>query len=128
MLELFRTQDRIAAEVVQAHAQARAAAARLTEATEGVRFAKETLDQSLEGMKQTTRVGEKNVLITRPAEVVAAVQGLAQAYADFYAAVADQNRAQARLYRALGQPAQSLDVNIEPKTFTPPAPLQVIPK
>lgn len=123
MLELFRTQDRIAAEVVQAQAQARAAAARLTEAAEGLRFARETLDQSLEGMKQTTRIGERNVLVVRPAEVVAAVQGLGQAFADLYAAVADQNRAQARLYRALGQPAQGLDVKVEPKTFTPPAPL-----
>jgi len=36
------------------------------------------------------------------------VQALAQAYTDFYAAVADYNRAQFRLYRALGHPAQCL--------------------
>jgi hypothetical protein len=36
------------------------------------------------------------------------VQALAQAYIDYYGAVADANRAQFRLYRALGQPAQHL--------------------
>jgi hypothetical protein len=30
---------------------------------------------------------------------------LAQSYADYYTAVADANRAQFRLYRALGQPS-----------------------
>ena len=44
----------------------------------------------------------------RPQEAVAAVQALAQAYNDYYGAVADYNRAQFRLYRALGHPAQML--------------------
>ena len=35
----------------------------------------------------------------------ASIQTLAQAYANFYGAVADYNRAQFRLYRALGHPA-----------------------
>ena len=39
---------------------------------------------------------------------VAAVQALAQAYGDYYAAVADYNRAQFRLYRALGRPAEAV--------------------
>jgi hypothetical protein len=36
---------------------------------------------------------------------VQAVQSLGQAYLDYFGAVADANRAQFRLYRALGQPA-----------------------
>ena len=36
------------------------------------------------------------------------MQALAAAYTDFYAAVADYDRAQFRLYRALGQPAHLL--------------------
>jgi hypothetical protein len=36
---------------------------------------------------------------------VAAVQALDQAYRDYFGAVADANRAQFRLYRALGHPA-----------------------
>jgi hypothetical protein len=47
-------------------------------------------------------------LLVRPQEVVASVQALAQAYDDYYGAIADFNRAQFRLYRALGQPAQAL--------------------
>ena len=108
VLELFRTQDRIAAEVAQAHAQARSAAARLTAAEAGVRDAAESASKHLEALGQTDTRGRLLVLIVRPQEVVAAVQALAQAYADFYGAVADYDRAQFRLYRALGQPAQSL--------------------
>ena len=47
-------------------------------------------------------------LVIRPQEAVASVQTLSQSYADYFAAVADANRAQFRLYRALGQPAQKL--------------------
>jgi hypothetical protein len=36
------------------------------------------------------------------------VQALAQAYNDYYGAVADYDRSQFRLYRALGHPAQAL--------------------
>jgi hypothetical protein len=39
---------------------------------------------------------------------VAAVQAVAQANADFAAAAADYNRAQFRLYRALGHPPAAL--------------------
>ena len=39
---------------------------------------------------------------------MAAVQALAQAYSDYYGAVADYDRAQFRLYHALGHPAQAL--------------------
>ena len=48
------------------------------------------------------------MLVFRPQEAVAAVAALDQAYRDYYAAVADPNRAQFRLYRALGHPAQGL--------------------
>jgi hypothetical protein len=44
--------------------------------------------------------------LVRPQEVVVSIQALAQAYSDYYGAVADYDRAQFRLYRALGQPAQ----------------------
>jgi hypothetical protein len=38
--------------------------------------------------------------------VVAAIQALGRAYSNYYAAIADYDRAQFRLYRALGEPAQ----------------------
>jgi outer membrane protein TolC len=108
LLELFRTQDRVAAEVVQAYNQAKEAAARRAEAEAGLKDALELADRSTQGMTQTRQVGGVIQLVIRPQEVVAAVQSLAQAYADYYGAVADFNRAQFRLYRALGHPAQAL--------------------
>jgi outer membrane protein TolC len=109
LLELFRTQDRVAAEVVQAYNRAKEAAARRIEAEAGLKDALELADKSIQNMTQTKRLGDTMViqLVIRPQEVVAAVQSLAQAYADYYGAVADFNRAQFRLYRALGHPAQA---------------------
>jgi outer membrane protein TolC len=107
MLELFRTQDRVAAEVAQAYAQAQSAAGRLGDAEAELRDAVETADKNLEGLRQTGS-GAALATLVRPQEVVAALQALAQAFADYYAAVADYDRAQFRLYHALGNPAQAL--------------------
>jgi outer membrane protein TolC len=108
LVEVFRIQDRVAADVVQAHAQVESAQQRLKDADAGLREAAETLRLSLEGLSQTRRAGDVLILVVRPSEAVQALQGLAQASTDYYAAVADYDRAQFRLYRALGQPAQSL--------------------
>jgi outer membrane protein TolC len=113
ILESFRLQDRIAAEVKQAYDQSQSAAARIKDAEAGLKDAVESVEQNFEGLKQTKRVGNLFVLVIRPQEVNAAVQALSQAYADYYGAVGDFNRAQFRLYRALGQPAQMiLDGNL----------------
>jgi outer membrane protein TolC len=108
ILTLFRTQDLVAAEVVTAHAQASRAVNRVRLAEEELRNAILTVEKNLEGLQQTRNVGGVLVLVFRPQEVVAAIQSLDQAYRDFYGAIADANRAQFRLYRALGQPAQCL--------------------
>ena len=101
-------QDRVAAEVTQAYAQAESAAARITEAESELRDAVDSVDKNVAGMRQT-REGEGALgFFNRPQEVVAAIQALAQAYNDYYGAVGDYNRAQFRLYRALGNPAQFL--------------------
>lgn len=118
VLEAFRTQDRVAADVVQAHAQAKRAVNRLREAEAGLREAADTADKNVANMGQTRRAGEVLVLVFRPQEVVASVQALSQAYDDYYRAVADANRAQFRLYRALGHPAQC----VAEKLPAPPAP------
>jgi outer membrane protein TolC len=127
-LELFRTQDVIAAEVVKAFAEVRAAAERLNDAEPALREAIDLVNKNLEGLGQTRRVGEVLVLVIRPQEAVAAVQAMAQANADFFAAVADYNRAQFRLYRALGHPARCLagavpgaDQLLRPPEPAPPA-------
>jgi outer membrane protein TolC len=106
VLDLFRVQDRVAAEVAQAYAQAQLAARRVEVAEKAVRAARDSADKNLVALSQTKGAGDQVVLLVRPQEAVAAVQALAQAYSDYYGAVADANRAQFRLYRALGQPAQ----------------------
>jgi outer membrane protein TolC len=108
LLELLRMQDTITAEVVQAHAQATRAARRVTLAADGVANAVATAEKNLQGLGQTKRAGDQLILVFRPQEAVAAVAALDTAYRDYYQAVGDHNRAQFRLYRALGHPAQAL--------------------
>jgi outer membrane protein TolC len=123
VLELFRIQDRVAAEVVQAYAEARFALERLGEAETGVKDALESAVQNFEGLRQTRQPGGAIVLLVRPQEAVAAVQALAQAYNDYYGAVADYDRAQFRLYRALGHPSQFVaDMAADAVGCPPPAP------
>jgi outer membrane protein TolC len=129
VLELFRIQDRIAAEVAQAYAQAESAAARVGEAETELKNAVDSVEKNFEGMRQP-KAGA--ALFNRPQEVVAAVQALAQAYADYYGAVGDYNRAQFRLYRALGHPAQWAAGQdpcgaTSPAPCTAPAPLLPLP-
>jgi hypothetical protein len=106
----LRLQDRVAAEVAQALEQARSAADRLRDAEAGMRDAADTAAKSFEGLGQTRRAGNVILLVVRPQEAVAAVQALALAYADYFAAVGDHNRGQFRLYRALGRPARCVEL------------------
>jgi outer membrane protein TolC len=123
-LDLFRTQDRIAAEVATRFAEVRAAAQRVNDAEPALREAIELVQKSGEGLGQTRRVGDALTLVVRPQEAVAAVQAFAQANADFYAAIADYNRAQFRLYRALGHPANCLSSAVSaPAAAVPPPPV-----
>ena len=81
---------------------------RLGDAEREVKDAVQSAEDNLKGLTGTKGPAGQNVLLIRPQEAVASVQALAQAYADYYAAVADYDRAQFRLYRALGRPAQGL--------------------
>lgn len=109
VLELFRLQDRIAAEIAQAYAQARSAVDRMSEADMGLKYALESAEKNFEGLGKTRRLGgEVILLVIRPQEVLASIQALGQAYSDYYTAVADYDRAQFRLYRALGHPAREI--------------------
>src|SRR5262249_49638006 len=129
LLELFRTQDRVAAEVVQAHAQAQSAVARLAEAQVGRKDAVGSVGKNYEGLKPR-REGKLFKFAVRPQEAVASVQVLSQAYSDYYTAVADYDRAQFRLYRALGHPAQALasdDMSCPPPSHEALAPAEPLP-
>jgi hypothetical protein len=107
-VELFKVQDTVAAEVTQAKADVDSATARVTQAETGIKQALATYAGNLRGMGQTQRFGDVLSLINRPQEVVASLEQLQQAYVNYYATVADYNRAQFRLFYALGFPAEQL--------------------
>ena len=107
------------AEVAQAHAQLSRATKRLKIAEEGVENAVATAEKNLQGLGQTKRLGEQLVLVFRPQEAVASVTALDQSYRDYYQAVADHNRAQFRLYRALGHPGQAICTLNQPNSALP---------
>jgi outer membrane protein TolC len=127
LLELMRIQDTVTAEVVQAQAQSNRATRRMKAAEEAVANALATVELNLKGLGQTKRQGEQLVLVFRLQEAVAAVAALDQAYRDYYQAVGDLNRAQFRLYRALGHPGHALcqltpPTKLLPATFIPEQP------
>lgn len=107
-IELFNTQDKVAAEVVQAHAQLRSARDRVSLSDTGLREALINYEGNLKGMEQTTRFGDLLMLVNRPQEVVASLQQLDDAYKAYFQAVQDYNRSQFRLFRAMGYPAEIL--------------------
>jgi outer membrane protein TolC len=109
MMQVTRMQDFVAREVAQAFAQVQSASIRIKQAEEGIQAALTSATENYNALGQTKRVGGNiNILVIRPQEAVAAVQELTLAYGNYYGAVADYNRAQFRLYRALGNPAQAL--------------------
>jgi outer membrane protein TolC len=124
MLQLAQVQEQVAKDVVQALAQVKSAITRLGDAEREVKDAVQSADDNVKGLKGTKGPMDQTVLFVRPQEAVQSVQALAQAYADYYAAVADYDRAQFRLYRALGRPARSLTCDSLGIPGTPPiAPL-----
>jgi outer membrane protein TolC len=107
-VELFRIQDQVAADVAQAHAKGEAALVRVGRAEMGLKAALASYEGNLKGLSETVRAGELLQLVNRPQEVVAALQQLQQAYINYYSSTNDYNRAQFRLFRALGYAAQTL--------------------
>jgi hypothetical protein len=94
-------------------------AKRLQAAERETKAAFTLVEENVEGFRQTRRVGELPMLVVRAQEVIAAIQTLALAYNDYYGAVADYNRAQFRLYRAIGNAPAAVE-----NLCSPPAPLE----
>lgn len=99
VLQQLKVQDRIAAEVVAGHKAQLAAARQVAEAGRALPEALSSLQLNLKSIRE----GAFLPGATRPIEVLQPIQALAQARADYLDAVLAYNRAQFRLYRALGQ-------------------------
>jgi outer membrane protein TolC len=106
MLDLFNIQDRIAEEVVQAHAQIEATAVQVVKAETGLQEAQISFAGTLKGISEPRGPGQP--LVNRPQEAVAALQQLNRAYNNYFASINAFNRAQFQLYRAVGYPARGL--------------------
>jgi hypothetical protein len=118
-IELFNTQDHVAAEVAQAKADVDSATMRVVQAESGLRQGLESYRGNLIGLGQTQRFNDILTLVNRPQEVVASLQQLQQAYVNYYRTVADFNRAQFRLFYALGFPAEVLACRRPPGPIEP---------
>ncbi len=99
-LQLMKVQDRVASEVVRAEKERVAASRQMEQAARAVPEAQASLGLNLTNIRR----GAGLPGATRPIEVLQPIQALAQARADHLDAVLAYNRAQFRLYRALGQP------------------------
>ncbi|HEY2882811.1 MAG TPA: TolC family protein [Pirellulales bacterium] len=119
LVELFRIQDQVAADVAQAYAQVIGATARIQQAQYGLTAAQVSFDGNLKGVSETIRAGDQLQLVIRPQEVTAALLQLRQAYLNYYSSINDYNRAQFRLYHALGYPAQQITRSAAWSTPTP---------
>jgi len=100
LLEQMRVQDRVAAEVVRADKSLLASSRAMKEAGKSVPEALSSLNLNLTNIRR----GAGLPGATRPIEVLQPIQALAQARADYLDAVTAYNRAQFRLYHAIGRP------------------------
>ena len=120
IINLFRAQDGIAAEVTRSVAHLQSATARVKQADRALRTAIITFNGNYEGLKQTTRFGNVLVLVNRPQEVVFALQLLKLALDDYFKTVAQYNRSQFEVFHALGYPAREITY------LRPPGPVEPV--
>jgi outer membrane protein TolC len=108
MVQLFRAQDLVAADVTRSQARLQSAAGRVVQAERELRGALVNYAGVIEGLGQTKRFGNVLQLVFRPQEAVFSLSLLKLAYDHYWVTVAEYNQAQFRLYHALGYPAREL--------------------
>jgi outer membrane protein TolC len=113
IIELFKAQDRVAAEVTEALARLHSATARVSQAGRSLRTGLITFDGNYEGLRETTRFGDVLRLVYRPQEAVYSLELLKLAIDEYFTTVAEYNRAQFQLFHALGYPATEV-ANLRP--------------
>jgi hypothetical protein len=119
MVDLFRDQDMVAADVTRALARVQSAALRVVQADRALRTGLITLNGSFEGLREISRFGNVLVLISRPQEAVFALDLLRTAFDEYFTTVADYNRAQFDLFHALGYPAREVALEHLPGELRP---------
>jgi outer membrane protein TolC len=119
LVELFRRQDVVAAEIARAQANLESAAVRITKAEAGLREAQRSFAASLDELGKITQIQDVRILRRRAFEVVDALQALSRAYGTYFVSVNDYNRAQFRIFHALGYPASVLACERTPGSVLP---------
>lgn len=102
-LELMKTQDRVASEVVKSYKALIASSRRVQQAGRALPEAIASLTLNMTNIRR----GAGLPGATRPIEVLQPIQALAQARSDYLVAVLAYNRSQFRLFHALGRPPMS---------------------
>ena len=116
IIDLFKTQDMVAADVTRAQARSPVGGGPGVQADRALRTAIITFNGNFEGLQQTTRFGDVLVLVNRPQEAVYALQLLKMAFDEYFTTVAEYNRAQFELFHALGYPAREIAASSPPAT------------
>lgn len=93
--------DRVAREVVEAHAQVESRRRQLSTAEEGIRAAQSSYDRNLERIRNVQGL---------PLEALQSIQALSQARREYLRVVISFNEAQLRLQRALGWPEENVAI------------------
>jgi outer membrane protein TolC len=119
MVQLFKVQDMVAADVTRSQARLQSAAARVVQAERELRGALINYKGNFEGLTQTKRFGNVLQLIFRPQEAVFSLKLLKLAYDDYWATVAEYNTAQFMMFHALGYPARELAFLRQPGEIMP---------
>jgi outer membrane protein TolC len=119
LVTLYHIQDTVAAEIAAAHVQVYSANARVASAEKGLLEATLAYEGSLVEMGKVEKSGELTVFVRRVFEVIDALRSLSKAYDNYFAGINDYNRAQFRLYRALGCPAEILSCERSPEPILP---------
>lgn len=108
IVKLFRMQDTVSAEVTEAQARLQSASVRVLQAERALQEARKTFDGCYEGLSQTKRFDNVLIEVYRPQEAVIALDRMTHSYDEYFATVADYNRAQFALFHALGYPASEV--------------------
>lgn len=108
LIDLFRIQDVVAGDIARAHTQLVSATVRVTTSERGVQEAWLAYEEVRKNLDQVEHVGTTDVVVHRVFDVIDALRALSQALDRYFVGVSDYNRAQFRLYRALGYPAENV--------------------